>query len=264
MKINNTIKHLIILAFTIVMGFVACKKDEPFPPSPLPNGDVHLHIRAIADTNILANYDSIYTLSTGRKISVSTAKLYISEMQLVKAEGGTYDVPGTFLFDSFDAEFVLGEAPPVKYNAIKFNVGLSATDNASSPVTAADSLLYPSDMWFDVTPQPSGYVFLNLQGKIDTTTNADGNVIDMQPFTYKIGTNANLQAVTITDMDYSVLPKWRFSTPLTINLVVDYGKLFEGVVLNNTINLQVNTTSDNTNPIAAQIRDNIPLMFSYE
>ena len=173
-------------------------------------------------------------------------------------------MPGSFLFDSFDSEFSLGQIPTAKYKAIRFNVGLSPTSNSTNPNTAADSLLFPNDMWLDSTPQPSGYAFFNIQGKIDTTNDASGNAMNMQSFSYKIGTNSNLQSVTISDMDYSVLPKWKYSEPLTINLVVDYNKLFEGIILNNAANLNVNTVSENSNSIATQIRDNIQLMFSFE
>ena len=186
MRIKKSL-YIITFAVTIFGLFTACKKDSPFPTNPLPNGDVHLHLHSIIDTNININIDSMYFLTSGRKISISKAKLYISNIQLVNTEGDTVNVPGTFLYDNFDSEFNLGELPSAKYNTINFNVGLGPKSNSINPTSDSDILLFPSDMWFDVTPQPLGFTFLNFEGKIDTTTNANGNLVDMKSFSYKIG-----------------------------------------------------------------------------
>jgi hypothetical protein len=157
-------------------------------------------------------------------------------------------------------QYLLGSAPAGNYKSIKFNVGLSPSTNALLP-EPNDSTFYKPSMWFGNTVQPwQGYIFVNFQGKIDTSTAANSTIAQMQPFTYRIGTNSHLKSVTMPDQNYTV------SSDQTqyIHIVIDYNKLFSGIVLHNASNLNVVTTTDNGGALANQIANNIPLMFQYE
>ena len=115
-------------------------------------------------------------------------------------------------------------------------------------------------MWFGSTPQPLGYIFLNFQGKIDTSNAGNLPASQMQPFVYKIGTNANLKNVVMPDQNYTIVP----NQTQFIHIVIDYNKLFNGIKLNVNGNLNMSTTAANSSTLATQLVNNIPSMFSYE
>ena len=105
-----------------------------------------------------------------------------------------------------------------------------------------------------------GYVFVNFQGKIDTSNAANNTVAQMQPFSYKIGTNVHLKNVIMPDQNYSVIP----NQTQFIHIIIDYSKLFNGIKLNTAGNLNVSTVADNAGTLANQVANNIPAMFRYE
>ena len=112
-------------------------------------------------------------------------------------------------------------------------------------------------MWFGSTAQPDGYVFMNLQGKIDTSANLNKPLV---PFSYKIGTNANYKQVTMGVKNFTV----EEGKAVFGHIIIDYNRLFNGVQLNQMGNLSVTTASANSSAIATKIANNIPSIFLYE
>lgn len=209
----------------------SCKKKDstttPTTPTTPANGTVMLHLHTNVDTNEVDTYGQVYVMSGGRKISVDIAQLYLSGIQLVKADGSTYDIGSLNLLKVMEnEEYMLGSVPAGNYKSIKFNVGLTAATNSTTPA-ANDSTLNKPAMWFGSTAQPSGYVFVNFQGKIDTSTAANLPVAQMQSFMYKIGTDAHLKNVSMPNQNYSVVP----NQTQFIHIVIDYSKLFTGYSL---------------------------------
>jgi len=100
----------------------------------------------------------------------------------------------------------------------------------------------------------------NLQGKIDTSANATGSIVQMQPFSYKLGTNANYKQMVLPDQNFTVLPNQQ----TFIHLLIDYMKLFNGIRLNKSSNLSVTNPSDNATALGKAIGNNIASMFRYE
>jgi hypothetical protein len=258
-------KQFVLIFALIAMVTVSCKKDATSPtpyPEPAPaNGIAMLHLHTNVDSNEVANYDTIYVMSGGRKISVSIAQLYLSNMQLVKADGSLFDISGFIIAKTQQEEaYMLGSVPVGNYKSIRFNVGLSPASNALLP-EPSDSTFYKPNMWFGNTVQPwNGYVFVNFQGKIDTTSAANGTIAGMQPFLYRIGTDAHLKSVSMPDQNYTI------SSGQTqyIHIMIDYGKLFNGIALNSSGNLNVTTPGDNSGVLSNQIANNIPSMFIYQ
>lgn len=248
----------------IVVCFTGCKKKtDPVSTQPTPapaNGTVMLHLHTNIDTNEVDAYNQNYFMAGGRKVSLSIAQLYISSIQLVKSDGSTYDMSGVNILKLMQQEeYVVGSVPPGNYKSIRFNVGLAPATNTMVPAIADSTLNHPN-MWFGNSAQPSGYVFLNLQGKIDTSAAANNTTAQMQPFVYRIGTNAHLKNVSMPDENYTVVS----SQAHFIHIIIDYSKLFNGITLTLAGNLNVNSVSDNTSALSNQITNNIPLMFSYE
>jgi hypothetical protein len=259
---KKNIRNILLLVVACLITASSCKKKAK-APDPLPppaDGTVLLHLHTNVDTNEV-DYNTVYVMTGGRKISVSIAQLYISSVQLVKADGSTFDISGVNIAKTQQVEeYLLGNAPAGNYKSIKFNVGLAPSTNALLP-EPSDSTFSKPNMWFGNTVSPwNGYVFVNLQGKIDTTNAANSTVAQMQPFCYRIGTNGHLKSVTMPDQNYTVSS----NQTQFIHIIIDYNKLFSGVTLNNNSNLNVNSTADNAGSLANQIANNIPLMFHYE
>jgi hypothetical protein len=260
MKNSRTIQIVITSIIAIVaLTLNSCKKKDADPPA-APNGTIAFHIHTNVDTTEVDNYDSINVMSNHRKISVHKAQLYISGIQLVKLDGTIYNIDGVIKLKKQETEnYIVASAPVGNYATVKFNVGLDATTNASTPA-AADSTLNQPQMWFGSTAQLLGYVFVNFQGLIDTTTAANGSIAQMQPFSYKIGTETNLKTVSMPNLAYTISS----SQVQFIHMIIDYNKLFHGIQLNENGNLIMNTTVANSSALGTQITNNIPLMFSYE
>jgi len=259
----KTKKHTILLAlFSAILAFTfsSCKKDKDVTPVTTANGTLLFHMHTNADTVEVEDYGMVYTMSNNRKILVNRAQLYISNIQLVKLDGSVYPVAGTILLKKMEEEvYTIGTVPAGNYKSVRFDVGLGTATNGATPA-AADSTLNQPVMWFGVTAQPSGFIFLNFEGSIDTTAAANGTVADMQPFNYRIGTNSNLKTVALPDQNYTVSP----NQAQYVHLTIDYNKLFNGIALNQSSNLSVSTTAANSMAPATTIVNNIPLMFSYE
>ncbi len=261
-----TTKISITIISVLAIGAISlnsCKKDSdaaPITPAAETTGMLAFHIHTNVDSVEVEDYDSVYQTSTGRKMAIHKAQLYISNIQAIKLDGSTYDITGIIkLMKQGEEEYVIGNVPAGNYKSIKFNIGLSATTNASTPASS-DSTLNQPVMWFANTAQPSGFVFVIFEGTIDTTTAANGSISQMQPFNYKIGTNMNLKTVTMPDQNYTVSA----GQVQYIHMIADYNMLFDGIQLNVGSNLSVASPSDNSTTLGMQVANNIPMMFSYE
>ncbi len=267
MKLSQFLKTTLLLSgLTLGMSLHSCKKKSTEPePTPVvvgtfPDGTIKLHFHTNVDTIEVDAYDTVYTMANGRKIAVDLAQLYVSNIQLVKENDSLYDLSGTKILKLMQIEeYLAGGAHPGNYKSIRFNVGLAPATNSTTPF-ANDSTLNKPIMWFGTTVQPDGYVFVNFNGKIDTSNAANNTVAQMQPFSYKIGTNANVKNVSMPVQNYMVVS----SNVTYIHIVIDYNKLFTGIQLNNPANLIMNTASANGNSLATQLANNIPSMFRYE
>ncbi len=221
-------------------------------------GTLSFHIHTyIEDTEVDA-YNIDMTTYAGRTISLNRAQFYISGIQLVKLDGSTIDLQKNVI-KLFESEgLTVGDVPIGNYKSVKFKVGLNATTNALTPSFSADSIILKmQQMWFGASAQPDGYVFMNVQGAIDTTNAMNGTPV---PFCYKIGTNANYVSVELPVQNFTVLK----DIVNYVHLIVDYSKLFEGVDLTDPANLNVSSVSDNSSSIATMIKNNIPNLFRYE
>jgi hypothetical protein len=268
---NSRIKHSlknhdmtsIFNTVIIILGMLtvtACRKTVE-PPQPEPEkGNLYLHLHPYIDVAEVDDYNIVYTTTTeGRKISLTLAQYYVSNIQLVKSDGSLYPIPDTVKLKLQEVDtYFIAKVPSGNYKSIRFAVGLDPASNLRDP--SASAILNRSEMWLGSSAQPDGYVFFNVQGTVDTSAAANGTIAQMQPFSYRIGTNANYKLVSMPDANYSVLP----NQTQYVHLLVDYSKLFNGVQLNNAANLTVDSAADNATGLAATIRDNIPTMFSYE
>ncbi|MFY9307690.1 MAG: MbnP family protein [Bacteroidia bacterium] len=254
----------ILLLSALVAGFTSCDKDKGEDPTPVnpvntPKGTFMFHLHTYIGENEVDLYNVPYATQAGREISLSIAQMYISDIQLVKLDGSVLDITGKKILKTFEGStYVVGDVPVGNYKAIRFKVGLDAATNQLSPSASADSaMLNKPAMWFGSTAQPDGYVFMNVQGTIDTSANMSGM---MAPFSFKIGTDANYTQVVMPDKNMSVVEdQVAFG-----HIMIDYSKLFTGIQLNQSGNLSVSTAAANSSAAAEAIVSNIPSMFIFE
>jgi hypothetical protein len=254
MKKNYNITF-VLLAILVIFG---CSKKNDNNAEV--TGQLYFHLHTNVDTAEVDDYNTVIQSSDGRKISLSIAQLYISNIQLVKLDGSIYPVTCKILLKVLDNEvYFVGNVPAGNYNSVIFNIGLDSVTNSEKPLNT-DTVLNRPEMWFSNVAQPQGYVYLNVEGKIDTSANADGSVAQMVPFAYKIGTQLNVKQVTMPVQHYSVLP----NQTEYVHMIINYMKVFNGVDLSKPGNLSIKNISDNSGALANQIANNIPGMFSYE
>ncbi len=253
---------IIPVLIATILTSIGCKKSNSTSTivSAVDSGRFFFHLHTNVDTNEVT-YGTVYTTTEGRKISVSIAQLYISHIQLVKADGSIYSIPNTMLLKQQETEqYYISMVPVGDYKSVRFSVGLDSTANTYS--ATADTALNHPEMWFGMSAQPYGYIYLKFKGSIDTTTNANGTTALMQPFMYAIGTNAHYNVVSLPDHNpiYSVTK----GSSCEAHITIDYNKLFSGIILNNNSNLMIVSKSDNSSALSNSISNNIPSMFSYE
>ena len=225
----------------------------------VPTGTFMFHLHTYISNSEVDLYGIDYKTLDGRTISLNMAQLYVSDVQLVKLDGSLVNISGKKILKVFEKETdIVGDAPVGNYKSIRFKIGIDATTNALAPTTPSDSaILNKPAMWFSNAAQPDGYVFMNVQEKVDTSAAKNKATV---PFAYKIGTNANYKQVTMGDKNFSVEEgKAAFG-----HLIIDYSKLFDGIDLTKIGNLSVTTASANSTAIAAKIANNMPSMFIYE
>ncbi len=256
-------KKIIAYILTLSLCISACKKpkneEDNNNNTIVPKGTLMFHLHTYIDDNEVDLYNASYANNDGRNISLSIAQLYISEIELIKLDGSTYLIPNNKIFKVLEEEtFLAGDVPVGNYKGIRFKVGLNSSENALNPGASSDSaMLKHSEMWMNNTAQPDGYVFMNVQGTIDTTSDLSGSMI---PFTYKMGGNSNYKQVTMPEQNFSIMEAQTQYAHMKIN----YNKLFHGIQLNQLSNLLVQNLSDNSSALALKIVNNIPTMFEYE
>ncbi|WP_018342026.1 MbnP family protein [Cytophaga aurantiaca] len=254
-------KHAYILTavfFSII--FTGCKSNDPAPSNTtVETAPISLHLHTYIGSNEVELYNAVYQTDEGRKMSLSFSQLYISNIKLVKFDGGIYEVGDTILLTNIvDQVYKLGNVPVGNYKSIRFDVGLPANLNAQTP--SGTGILNDPDMWFSNTAQANNYIFMNAVGKIDTTAAKDAADADMVPFVYKIGTNSNIVHVSMPNQTVSVQP----NTMAYIHMEADYAELFAGLDLKKNDNLSIATKADNTSSLVIDITANMANMFKYE
>ncbi len=237
----------------------ACKKSTTDDTKPISTtGTLLFHLHTNLDSNEV-DYGPVYHLNDGRKISITKAQLYITQIKAVKPDGSVYDSPASIILKVLEKEiYLVGSIPAGDYKSVRFNVGIDSVRNQMT-LASYDSSINNPDMWFGSVLQSYGSVFVNFQGTIDTSMAGNGSIAQMQSFSYKIG-QPNLKVVSMPDKNFTIVPDQAYEVHITIN----YAKLFSGISLNVAGNLEMNTLTQNNSQLASKLSDNITSMFSYE
>ena len=251
---KNLSNKTLILITVLSALFFSCTKNKS-TNAPTPKGLLYLHLHTNIDTNEVTAGTAVYD-SDGRHFQLDVAEFYISGITLHKADGSIVTLSNVYILKTIDSEqFYVDSVVAGNYVSISFNVGIDATSNLNNPgnypltnpLSAKDPV-----MWFGATTQ--GYIFMNLQGKADTTAAQTGIV--NYPFSYQTGTGNMLETVNMPNKAFAVIG----NQVSFVHIIADYGKALRGVNFktNNMATPWIN------NSVATQIANNIPTMFRYE
>jgi hypothetical protein len=245
--------RLFFLSAMVLGGCSQCKHKDATPaPQPAKTGQYYFHFHTNIDTNETDLGDTVKT-ADGRSLVLQQARIYVSNIRLVKADGSSYLFKGTQLLKTVDQEeFFVGDAPQGNYSTVSFDVGVDSVSNAIAPSASTDTIFshHGTDMWFGSVDK--GYIFLNFSGTIDSSVNK--NKGPTYPFSYQIGKNSLKKTVTMPTRPFTLADGY------ITHVTIDYGKLFSGI----NIKTENKTATWDNLSLATKIANNIPSMFSYE
>lgn len=202
---------------------------------------------------------------------LTLAQLYLSNISVHMLNGAWQPLTGVVIMKRIDQEqYPLGTIPSGMMDSVKFTVGLGNNLNMMLPSTfaglAIDSALYNNTalMWGSnmngMTGMPSGYTFINVQGRDSS---------DHLPFSYQIGGYGDTANVTL-----AVPGGFNFNPVYTqpgainfIHIVVDYGKLIQVInpmTTGNNISSFYGSNPAPANTILQNLMQNMNVIFHWE
>lgn len=157
----------LIIAIMMVLGFAACKPNDPPPDEPKVEGaSISLKFDAMFK-GAKANWSTWYSNSSNDTFNFERVKFLMSNFVLEKENGEFYTIPDAYAYlslkDGLDS-VVFKNLPKGKYKSIRFKVGLDSAVNHSDPaLRALDHPLSPSlnEMHWGWA---GGYIFNVLEG----------------------------------------------------------------------------------------------------
>jgi hypothetical protein len=250
--LNKTLGAAFAVSALIFMG--SCKKDTT--PAPVGVGHFYLHLHTNVNKTEIDTTHPIAVDALGRHIKLNVAQFYISSIHLLQANGFyTAAYSPIFLKTIGEEQFYVADVPAGNYLSVSFNVGLSDPVNSSDPSTYPSTSIFapqiPS-MWFGSTLQ--GYIFLNVQGLVDTSASNTGPV--NFPVSYQIGRPSELNGINMPVQNFSIVAGQTYFS----HIICDYGALLQG------LNFRTQSTANpfTTPSTALQITKAVQGMFRYE
>ncbi len=242
-----------LLLVPVLFTFTSCDDDDDNDDMDTKKNIV-LSFEHTFDGNAFTAGDT-YDLN-GRNLSVNRVNYYISNISLMDDAGTTIATFDDYLLVKQDQAntFTLGEVDAPHVHMIKFNVGIDSTTNHLDPSTyaATDALaLQAPSMHWGWNP---GYIFVALEGQLDTTATADGSLDD--GFLYHIGLDKFYTPVTI--MVHEDTHSGSTSTDFNIEISTDVAEFFKGLDLP----AERQTKTMNNMPVAEKVGANFANAFS--
>lgn len=204
--------------------------------SPLGAAELTLAVELRWNSAALVVPSEVRTTAKGQSVQVTRLAALVSEVALVRADGGTVQLPGQFGF--LDAEsgrmaVTLRGVPEGDYAGLEFSVGVPAETNHADPSRwEARHPLNPLVNGLHWGWQ-GGFVFLALEGKwregVEATQNGaakrkEGATEGARGFSYHVATDARKMAVRFR-ADY------RVAGATTVKLALDVARVLRDVTI---------------------------------
>ncbi len=250
-----------VLAFVLLLvGCDSTVDDE--------TATVTLNLDAVFDgTQLTGDPATVYALN-GRNVTLTSARVYVSEITLLKEGGGevTFMSPNPVTVPAKDAngndvshtvddlivlakhdtavdEYALGEVEAGRYTGIRFKLGIDGLNNKvdATQVPAGHPLAKQTDRnnhW----SWNAGYIYLRLDGEVD----ADGDGTVETVYETHIGTGNFLQTISLTNSF-----ELKDGDDTELHVMVDYAKFLADVDLSDPAEQLCHTM--NNLPVAQKV-----------
>lgn len=243
--------HFLFIALMVFASasFVGCNKDEETGPT---TEKISLHLHSMVGTDEAA-YGITYHDGSGRQFNLSDFRYYLSNFVLIKESGEEVPLSGVVMLASPAAhQYELGEVPSGSYKGFRFLVGLDSATNHTDPT------IYPADNPLSIQSPGihwdwnSGYIFMKIEGYVDTTLNADGSP-DFEYF-YHVGMDELKRTIDFSTSAFEV----KSGADAELALEFDLLKALSNVEMRT----ENETHTFNNMPLAEKIADNWQSAFS--
>ena len=248
-------KQLTVSFLVVMLVFLSGCADDDTPMS-MGDGESEIILTLyhnVGDEKLILFKD--YSDSTGRKFNVTTVRYYISNLRLIRRDLSEKAIEDYLLVNPENSNtYNLGAIAAGSFMGVKFDIGVGPTKNSISPAQyeTGHPLALQQDVSMHYGLESRGYMFMRLEGEVDTSVNINGAVD--YPWSFKIGSDALLRTVTI-DQNFEI----QQGVDINLNVLLDVKKLIEAV------NLKHENSTDSFGPtgfIAIKIANNIEEAFS--
>lgn len=201
--------------------------------------------------NLPLIYNQEYTVN-GRKLKFTRAQFYVSNIALKKNNNSLVypEIPYALVQSEANA-YSIGLCDTGNYAFLEFSIGVDSIANHGDPAQWNTSHpLYVSSPYATYWTWTQGYVFIRLEGYVDSSPDGNGNATT--GFAYHIGNDDLLRYVSLA------LNKNIVAASSAIDLKVDYAKMLENV----DFQTELETHTTNNKPLAQKIADKAAEAFS--
>lgn len=234
----NTMKKLkLFLIFVSFSLFYSCNNKQPHLVSP---DELELKARV----NIVPNYNGVpmefnqnYTTQEGYTIEFTKLNFIMTNF---KNDTKQLFESGVYKFEKNKRLLWEGVGNYADFDSFSANIGVDSTQNHEDP-SARDAddplfILNTGDMHWGWN---TGYIFIMLEGKADTSATQDGS--GMTNFAYHIGNDQLLRNFSLQNLSWDKVNSHLYET----NVQLDLYKVFDGE--NHDIDIKLERSS-HTNP----------------
>ena len=193
---------IIIVLFSSSILFVACKKKVEPEPTPVDNYvKVTVQPTYLFDGSQNVLLDSSYTTPEGYKVKFTDIKFFVTKLKngnLNLLEAASLDLreTGSLLFRT--------KADYTKFSALQGYIGVDSVLNHSDPSAFPNesplNISNAGPMHWGWNP---GYIFLNIEGKVDTIPDGIANLD--HSFSFHIGTDLYRRDIYFTNLNWQVV-----------------------------------------------------------
>lgn len=224
----------------LLWSFGACKDDKPL------DKNLNFKFTPKMGTQTFA-LGQVYTNSFGQRYRVDKLVFYIDNIKLIHANGTEELIKNVDFIDVSNLNDTQLKLPEGDYTAVKFGLGLDATNNAIDPTIGTGVLSFQYDeYWWSWA---SKHIFSKIEGDVESVPNSNNF---NEGFVYHLGLDELYQTVTIGRN--VTLTSDKLST---VEVIINVQKLFDGSTKQFNLLTENNTQTFDNMPLAVQVRDNL-------